>query len=242
MAKKTPINLNNLSIVEDANSGDVKRRLKDYSMTAGNVSVHFRDLSSFLVKYIEAADAVVGCVAWLTHKDILSALSKKRCSIIVQKEDFLRPDTGETPTPFKTVLRERYAQLQPTLCRQELFGVAPMLNMLSLPEIEPIRCVGLLNTEKLSAFPRCHHKFAVFCHTEAPAPEDTFLRRLKPYAVWTGSFNFTDNGSNSLENGIYIEDARIARAFAEEHSQILALSESLDWMQDYHAPEYRIGT
>ena len=242
MPKKNPVNLNNLSIVEDTDSGYVGRPLQDYSMTKGNVSVHFRNLSSVLVKYIEAADAVVGCVAWLTHKDILSARSKKRCSIIVQKEDFLRPDTGENPTAFKTVLRQRYAQLKPALERHELFGVAPMLNTCSMPEIEPIRCVGMLNTENLSAFPRCHHKFAVFCHTEAPAPEDSFIRTLKPYAVWTGSFNFTDNGTNCLENGIYIEDAGIARAFAKEHSQILALSEPLDWMQDYFAPQYRIGT
>jgi len=49
-----------------------------------------------------------------------------------------------------------------------------------------------------------HNKFLVFLSSE-----------LRPYAVWTGSFNFSANASRSLENAVYIEDAAIAGAYLQ---------------------------
>ncbi len=60
----------------------------------GPATVYFDNLEDALVARIEEADMVFGCVAWLCNARILDALAKKECvQIIVQQEDFLRPDT-----------------------------------------------------------------------------------------------------------------------------------------------------
>src|ERR1700674_1415082 len=69
--------------------------LQDFSTISddGKVRVFFKNLEDHLIQYIREADIVVGCVAWFTSPRILKALSKvKGVSIVVQKEDFLRPD------------------------------------------------------------------------------------------------------------------------------------------------------
>lgn len=43
-----------------------------------NVQVYFKNIESHLVRHIEGADIVVGCVAWLTSPAILRALSKRK--------------------------------------------------------------------------------------------------------------------------------------------------------------------
>lgn len=72
--------------------------------------------------------------------------------------------------------------------------------------------------------------------------EQIYHADYKPYAVWTGSFNFSDNGTKSFENAVVIEDVAIAEAYLEEWGQIAALSEPLDWSSEWMAPEWRIGT
>ncbi len=64
--------------------------------------------------------------------------------------------------------------------------------------------------------------------------------KVRPYAVWTGSFNFTHNASRSFENAVYIEDEKIAQAYVDEYVQLLALSESLDWESECAEPDMRI--
>ena len=54
--------------------------------------------------------------------------------------------------------------------------------------------------------------------------DDTFVPRV----VWTGSFNFTLNATNSFENAVVLHDPKIVNAFYQEWGQILALSEPLD--------------
>lgn len=49
-----------------------------------------------------------------------------------------------------------------------------------------------------------HHKFIVLFRDE------------KPYAVLTGSYNFTEQGNRNLENIVYLENASIAQQYADE--------------------------
>jgi phosphatidylserine/phosphatidylglycerophosphate/cardiolipin synthase-like enzyme len=66
--------------------------------------------------------------------------------------------------------------------------------------------------------------------------------KVCPYAVWTGSYNFTKNAGMSFENALYIEDQPIVDAYMAEYAQIFSLSEPLDWTSEWSVPEYRIGT
>lgn len=64
----------------------------------------------------------------------------------------------------------------------------------------------------------------------------------EPYAVWTGSYNFTQTAGMSMENAVYIEDKIIAKRYYDEWFHAFMLSESLDWRSRWCEPQYRIGS
>lgn len=223
---------------------NVGRPLQDYSVfESKGTSVYFRNLVSHLSKYIEDADIVVGCIAWLTHPAILELLATKQgVSIIVQKEDFLRPDSGASGD-WKTNLHRLYSQLPSNLTRLDNGFAGTALHLMSCatdPDISAVRCVGIRNSEKKMASPRAHHKFLIFCKKTDDTEE--CWGNFSPYAVWTGSFNITKNAVASLENAIVLRDEELVAAYFKEYAQITALSEPLDWSSEWSEPEWRIGT
>jgi hypothetical protein len=200
-------------------------------------SVYFRDVKARLIENIERADYVFGCVAWLTDFEILAALSMKRgVSIVVQKEDFLRPDSDLPAHVNKERLREAYDAVPGVERRYFNTGVGGELSTHGAQGGAAVRCMGVCPSRKGPSRPNMHHKFGVFC--EARDPDGWML----PYASWTGSFNWSHNASRSLENGVSIRDPKAAKAFYLEFQQVLALSEPLDWESEYVTPEWRIGT
>jgi len=260
-------------------------RIRDECYHNGTANIiiksYFTNLDSSIVNNIRNADVVVGCVAWLTNINILEALStvKYGVSMIVQKEDFLRPDSIEVN------LKKYYNKIKPyhwygftnIWYRQNdlLYG----LNTISQccyesediynPDIQGkdifdhmnIRCVGHHNSENKLAFPRMHHKFLVLCKTRKLKISDISngfrgwekcnakniddlkkIRVVEPYAVWTGSFNFTNNGMNSLENAIVIHNDKIANTYYQQWMKLMAISEPLDWNTPWAEPIYRVGT
>ena len=253
----------NLNQIEIETDGPYKHPTFDNSTcsTDGQITVYFRDLLPALLKYIRQADVVTGCVAWLTHPEIISALAKcnRGAAIVVQKEDFLRPDTHANDK-WKSTLHSAYQSIGNRLCRSSF----PHLSNLSVcgdPTLHGVRCVGNHNRDRDPAFPRMHNKFLVFWKLftstndepidleEDPSSPD-FDQNLepekqeiyRPYAVWTGSFNLTKNATLSLENALYVLDPIIVGAYAEEWRQITSISEPLNWTSDWCAPEWRIGT
>jgi hypothetical protein len=210
----------------------------------GTVNAYFRDLEDRLIQHIREADMIVGCVAWFSNENILNALSgvKHGVAIVVQKEDFLRPDLG-ADSNWKRKLRSLYGALkavgQASCYWQGLIG---NLSLGGWPEIDPVRCVGSYNRERRPAFPRMHNKFLVFCKPEFQPEGGAASFRPNPYAVWTGSFNLTHNAALSLENALFITDSRIVEAYYREWEQIQAISEDLKWDSDWVEPEHRIGT
>lgn len=243
-------NLQSLLIRVD-NSGT--QQLENYNTTSKDekIAVYFRDLEHHLLEYIREADVVIGCVAWLTSETILQALAlKKHVSIIVQKEDFLRPDIASRPN-WSRRLCDLYSKL-PSFDRYNLSGLVSSLDTCGDPTLDAVRCVGNYNSEKKPAFPRSHHKFVLFCELlnhswmdeeyEGKEPEMYDIDYIQPYAVWTGSFNFTSTAGRSFENAIVLKDQDIINAFYQEYSQIVALSEPLDWETPWSEPEWRIGT
>lgn len=209
---------------------------------SSTATAYFRDIETHLLHHIAEADAVVGCVAWLTSKAILDALAMKDpVSLVVQKEDFLRPDLGSRGK-WAQQLRRRYDALR---CSWDRLDFDLYLSTFGDPTLQPVRCVGNYNREKHPAFPRMHHKFVVFgkCVINAEYEEGWYGRyRFAPYAVWTGSFNFTENAIRSLENALFVTDANIVQAYYAEWERVVSLSEPLDWESDWVAPEWRIGT
>lgn len=222
-------NLNNACIRADGED----RSLIDPSTVVGHTEVVFRNLKARFIRLIGEYPVVCGCVAWFTDFGILDALAGCRAvAFLVQKEDFLRPD--HTDRTWKMQLAQKYAALRGT----KRFDWPSPLNAASTcaePEMDPVRCVGMLNTDRSSMHPRMHHKFAVFGDLSRNS-------KFVPKVAWTGSFNLTFTASRSLENAVIFRNRRIASAYASEFAQLALLSEPLNWQTDWCSPEWRIGT
>ena len=241
------MNLNELEIIADIGFESLKNN--NTEAEDKSVRVYFRNIEAELIKHILSADVVVGAIAWLTSYPVLDALAKApNVSIIVQKEDFLRPDMPHNmkPSKWKRALREKYEKLKSGLDRYCFETILGEMSVCGDPSLDPIRCVGNHNADQKPAFPRMHNKFLLFCNIkdglrgdqENPYHYDT----VEPYGVWTGSFNFTQNATRSFENALYLTDSKIVNAYLHEYSQIAALSEPLNWAHEWVAPEWRIGT
>lgn len=241
----TKINLNDLYIDTDG-SGD--GTLKDYSITStephfDSVEAIFKNLEPRLLDIIKQFEngAIFGCIAWLTSTPILKALSRcDNVQIIVQKEDFLRPDLDQNKSnKWKADLRQLYSDLKCNTERHQFREPMGNLSVCGDPTVDAVRCVGNHNSDKTSAFPRAHHKFLVFCNLDSNG-------KYFPIALWTGSFNLTKNATYSFENVLYLVDKsgnnNIINAYLNEHHQIFALSEKLDWENEWTTSEFRLGT
>ncbi|MDE2103950.1 MAG: hypothetical protein KGL39_42330 [Patescibacteria group bacterium] len=194
----------------------------------GSVSVFFSDIEQELVAEIGRWPVVFGCMAWLTNRSVLRALAAREVvSIVVQKEDFLRPDWRG---PNSEELRELYRRL-PSSWDVRMEGG---YSICSGYENGAVRCMGICEARDKTP-PRMHHKFFVFC-------EHGRDRAYVPQAVWTGSFNATQNATRSIENAVLIGDAKIAEEYYREFIALLGLSEPLDWTSPYVDPEWRVGT
>lgn len=230
----------NESLISNADGPD--KPLQDHSLELQGISIHFRDLESRLIKYIDDADAVFGCVAWLTNYDILDALAfKEHVSIVVQKEDFLKPDLKRCDN-WRSVLKSKYDLIPGNVYRGNLLYPVNDMSYCSWGGVQGVRCFGNSNNNKNPSFPRMHNKFLIFANTilsDTACPLDI---RFEPYAVWTGSFNLSYCASMSFENAIFIRNKDIATAYFGEFCQILAMSEPLDWKSDWIQPEWRIGS
>lgn len=211
---------------------DGRSYLRMRGAVSNGIEVVFDDLEDRLIRLFHGAEMVLGCVAWLTNRRILRVLSAvPHVSIVVQKEDFLRPDVWES-TRYREDLRALYDALHTSYNRMEMDGVISDLSTSGDPSMTAVRCAGNYNRDKNPLFPRMHHKFVLIRYDGA----------LTPDLVWTGSFNFTQNAARSFENAVILRDEQIVSAYYSEFSHIYALSEPLDWTWNWVAPEYRIGT
>jgi len=257
-------NLNHLEIPNHDNpNGDVPVHGQNTTPVASpsqSVQAVFENIEDFLIEKIRKhRDGMIfGCVAWLTSKRILEELSYcKNVQIVVQKEDFLRPESPreQKQNYWKADLQRRYRNVRFCFDRWNLKEPIKNLSMCSEQTVPGIRCMGNHNSDKSPAFPRMHNKFLVFCDYEEPEldDKDEFLLYAAeeidywPVAVWTGSYNMSINAGNSLENGIYIEDREdkenlILNSYLMMHHKIFALSEDLDWSSKWCNPDFRIGS
>lgn len=199
----------------------------------GDIEAFTSNLETRIVERIARADFICGCMAWLTNRTVLGALSRLSggCQIVVQKEDFIRPGIVG-----KGELRRLYGALRGRGSGYELPLPANGLNVCgdAVESVPPIKCMGIANPSHRMAMPRMHHKFLVFCRNQPGTDiyEGSSGRpcmELIPYAVWTGSFNATENAVNSRENAIYIENQELAQYYCTEWATVYALSEPLDW-------------
>jgi hypothetical protein len=204
--------------------------------SAARIEVVFENIEERLLDMIDGCDIVVGCVAWFTNFKILKAM--KRCefvNVVVQKEDYLRNDTTHPDKDWAKRLRSAYLDLRGKGYSMNVPDVSidhPHYNSVVqrccvamdgqwTQGESSVRCIGYETKDK-NRTPKMHHKFLVFCKSD---PDVDMI----PVAVWTGSFNISDNATRSRENALIIQSYAIAHAYLAEWAQLWALSEPLDW-------------
>jgi len=231
------MDLNELDNDNDGNYPHPIRMLKAVS-SDGKIEAVFGDLEQKLVEEIQQAQVVTGAMAWLTNGAVLRALAGcDTVSIIVNKEDFLRPDKGNATNARTRFLYGKIPKNSRYQWRQ-----SRILSSSGEPTFDAVRCVGMADS-RAKILPRLHHKFLVFSRwPEGLTDADRWRTPPSPYAVWTGSFNATENATRSLENAVIIRDPEIAKAYENEWGHALRWSEPLDWETPYAEPEWRIGT
>ena len=232
---------------------------------SGDVEVVFRDHKPRLLRLIEEEVqpemlAALGAMAWFTDFDILDALTKVPCSLLVQKEDFLRVD-GDPDEPgvkrdgWREILREHYEAIgasdihQPGFWRQNFPSPLGDMSLTGDQAIAGVRCVGVRNRRGRRAGPLMHHKFIVFAKlTFRPQPghggegEPPLVPHWDPQLVWTGSANLTRLTPRSRENCLIIRDPKVAAAYFQEWVHLAAMSEQLDWESELVEPEWKLGS
>jgi len=205
--------------------------LEDYHTQANSadVAVYFRHIREHLIEYINEADAIVGNIAWLTELAILEALTDTEAvAIVIQKRDLLRKDLGETPSQ-KRQLIHLYMEFPKGFTRaDEIFQDTVLYCEGEQYIIDPIRVIGY---KQKASGPKAHNKFLVFCRRKNATYE--------PYAVWTGSFNFTKTSVYSFENAVVISHPEITRAYFSEFAQLELLSEPMFFTSFELTPQWQ---
>lgn len=236
------------SLENEINKIPEDHKFQDNSIeTKKGNKVYFRDIENKLINEIDTADVVLGAVAWIKKDEIISALSKKNnVFIIVDKAPIFNANTSELnhyQLKERAKLIDAYKNLK---CNLNPYQFDNLLNKLSEdchPRIDPIKCVGKEETK--GSYSLMHNKFLIFAKTENQCVEvngnNFCMEMVKPYAVWTGSFNFTYNATQSLENALIITDDEIVNAYFKEFGQIAAISEKLVWTSKYPKPDWKFN-
>jgi hypothetical protein len=220
------MNLNKILQKHAIREKDDKFVSQSTSTTKNTLEVYFEDIEDKIIEKIRKADLVFGCIAWLTNEKILKEMEKKHCVIVVQEEDFLRPDINfdGDKQKWKNKIFELYKQLD----GHELQFIIKDINYFRWVNTG-VRRFGFINKDKSPAFPRMHNKFIICAkyNTEDHNTTMTFNE------VITGSYNYTYNSTNSIENIMCVKDEKIVNAYFENFKDILVCSVPLDWSAEW---------
>ncbi len=196
--------------------GPIPINAKDSAIFYGQtVKFMLSDLKTHLLEWISKQECVVGCVAWLTNKEILEALPKK-CCIVMQKEDWLRPDyDGSHPAQYSKNLYTGPSSLY----RQDFSGLDCMNSSCYKP-IDKFRLFGVAVEGKYGR-PLMHHKFMIGMesYNEKKVCEigEYENRRYRPISVWAGSFNMSKGSVRNCDM-TFIAGSEVAAFFYNESS------------------------
>ena len=95
---------------------------------------HEKELMTILEEERKKGSACFGAIAWMTNHDILRKMAELPTAIIVQKEDFLRPDTDKPSPDWKKQIRDAYVALTPPAnSRYGMPGIVPSLSFAGDP-------------------------------------------------------------------------------------------------------------
>lgn len=241
----TSKNLNRLTGYFQTGQGYKNESGYDFSLEnygckdVAQVEVVFDNIEARLIDLIRQSQVIVGCVAWFTNFNVLAAMrSCEFVNIVVQKEDYLRNDTDHPKKEWARNLQSAYGKLRGKNYSMNVPDVSidhPHFNRrvqqccvrldgVWTHYMDTVRCLGYGQQDK-NRTPKMHHKFLIFGRAD---PDVDII----PLAVWTGSYNISQNAESSRENALLIRSDKIAHSYMAEWAQLWALSEPLDWKDE----------
>jgi len=176
---------------------DLNIKLAPHPCVEDKFECYFRNLEDRLIAFIEGSDAVVLCVAWLTSQRVLKALLDRPFVLILRNESWLNKKGG-----LAKKTREMYGKVRAS---KKTFPVRG-----ETVEEDVLVCGMISHPQNM------HHKFAVRLDGKG-----------EPLSVWTGSFNPTKNGNESIENALVIHNKQIASAYSQEFLGVRSISKPL---------------
>lgn len=219
---------------------DLNKEFARYNHNGGSefVEVYFQNIKKQLELFIDEADCIVGCVAWITDEDVLKFLSAKRgVSLVVQKENKSKANWSALTRMSKYFVQEIQA------AHTDLLAYYLEKSGKNVGAIDLFRCVGHVKAkDSKEILPLMHHKFLVDCSLEDVEDEVSPVglkprKKLVPKRFWTGSYNFSRNAQSSLENALVCEDKAAAECYFGMWQRIYAMSESLKYASNNPEPE-----
>ena len=161
-----------------------------------DVKVHFEDIETAICGYIREADKVLVCSAWFTSNRIINALFDLDVEMVLGYHSKLDRGKSDYDDKLFRSIHEACGENRP---------------MIWPPSGEIM-----------------HHKFIVFIRYEYDEYAsinrkiDSKRKSLvkyestyeeNPYAVWTGSYNFTNAARSNRENGVYVVSDIVANEY-----------------------------
>jgi phosphatidylserine/phosphatidylglycerophosphate/cardiolipin synthase-like enzyme len=241
--------------------GIIKTEIRDPEVLFRNLQERLCELIRSHAENCAEEGFIVGAVAWLSNSKILEALGfahSHGCLVmlVIQKEDFLRPESSEGYDSWVKRIRKQYAALGENVDTDwsswaekvlmfgsdtGFFGERPSGQFWwndsgDFPSCDAVRCVGNHNAKKEPSFPRMHNKFLVFGKFVESSERHGDVDAV-PLFVWTGSFNCSAAAERSFENALILHDKELALRYAQEFSMLFLLSEPLDWKSQWMCPQ-----
>lgn len=134
------------------------------------------------------------------------------CSAISQAEEVVACVAWLKSRPIVAALQSRPSTVIVTSDRVHRSNRAALMR---IPPRTGFRSVSIVGVARGRFRPLMHNKFIVL------------LRGERPYAVLTGSYNFTAHSRVNLENLVHIESLEVARAYYREAMAIYGVSRQL---------------
>ncbi|HVL97904.1 MAG TPA: hypothetical protein VM324_01255 [Egibacteraceae bacterium] len=187
------------------------------------------------------ARAALGCVPWLSHRDVTDRLSRMRTCVVVDKPDRAtrwHRALQEAGEPFPPQALPGFDSYAPRSPEGEPVVVGPHgpWPPYETPGLGPVRVAGFRGDKTA---PLLHAKVLVLGYTYWA--EDEFSRELmlfRPRLVWWGSANWTRGAERHIEVGTYSDDGDLLDDATRFISDLVKISEPLDTTSSFPEPEF----
>lgn len=204
------IEINNIVVENKLQPSTIARNVNFVQTFAENVNAA---LLTVLETYAKNR-LVVGCVAWFNSNAIIDLLCHcKGVSLIVNDEDY-------RTWGFRSVKKEKFDKL-PAFKKKfsEVWGqkIADCeINCLKRSNYPPVMAFGVGGAENAKNASTMHSKFIIIC-------DDNDM----PWALWSGTNNFTIKSERNIENAFFFINPELAMFYFRHYARTMIFSSPL---------------